>query len=230
MEEKHFRGETLKVVRILIFVEGQTEESFVKNMLSRHFYQFDIFLYPIISQTSKKESKQQKGGISSYAKIKNQLNILCKSDQSAYVTTMIDYYRFPKDFPGKDDLLKIKNSFNRALELEKCFGKDISLRNFIPNLMIHEFEGLLYSRPEAFAAWFPSLDIAKLEIDKSLFPTPEHIDDDPETAPSKRILKYCPSYQKVHHGTSIALDIGLDNIRRACKHFDHWITMLESLK
>ena len=58
---------------------------------------------------------------------------------------------------------------------------------------------------------------------------PEDINDDPHSAPSKRILTVWPDYQKTFHGPLIACDIGLDVIRAACPHFSAWLRRLEAL-
>ena len=54
--------------------------------------------------------------------------------------------------------------------------------------------------------------------------SPEEINDDPQTAPSKRILNIFPKYKKVTDGTQIALKVGLEQIRKECPHFDEWMT------
>jgi len=58
---------------------------------------------------------------------------------------------------------------------------------------------------------------------------PELIDDGPETAPSKRILREIPEYDKATAGVSVAAHIGLPTLRKKCRHFDEWVTQLESL-
>lgn len=60
------------------------------------------------------------------------------------------------------------------------------------------------------------------------FPTPEDINDDPVTAPSKRVLAAYPQYRKVLHGTMAAQAVGLENMRRACPHFRDWLERLEA--
>lgn len=49
------------------------------------------------------------------------------------------------------------------------------------------------------------------------------------TAPSKRLIVAIPSYDKVLTGNCIALDIGLDTIRKNCPLFDEWIRKLETI-
>ena len=58
---------------------------------------------------------------------------------------------------------------------------------------------------------------------------PELINDHPETAPSKRILKEIPEYYKVTAGVSVVSKIGLPLLRLKCSHFNDWLTMLELL-
>jgi hypothetical protein len=64
---------------------------------------------------------------------------------------------------------------------------------------------------------------------RNSFETPEHIDDGRDTAPSKRILAVCDEYDKIAHGSLIAMDIGLDTIRHECPLFDAWVKRLEAL-
>ncbi len=76
------------MTRIHIFCEGQTEETFVNKLLFLHFQNIGVNINPILFTTS----KIGKGGISTYGKIKRQLDIKCKEDPSSYVTTLIDFY------------------------------------------------------------------------------------------------------------------------------------------
>ena len=212
------------MTRIHIFCEGQTEETFVREVLQDHFQRFDIFVNPIIIRTS----KTGKGGVSTYGKIKNQINRQCLEDPTAWVTTMIDYYGLPSDFPGKINS-PAGSSLLVAKYLQESFQQNIDRQNFIANLVVHEFEALLYSNPGAFKEWFNDEAKLKLAAERALFESPEHINDHPITSPSKRIKKLCPKYDKVTHGTLISLDIGLDLIRHECHLFDKWIKRLEGL-
>lgn len=213
------------MMRIHVFVEGQTEETFVRELLYEHFLQKNIFLNPILVRTS----SISKGGVVSYAKIKPQLNRKCLEDTSAFVTTMFDLYALPNDFPGADSIPTTTDPFQKAKHLEIEMEKDIAKPNFIPNLLVHEFEGLLYSQPQAFCGWFDASVVSILSAQRKAFPSPEHINDDPLTAPSKPILKCCDGYEKPLHGSLIAIDIGLEAIRQQCQHFNQWLLRLENL-
>jgi hypothetical protein len=59
-------------------------------------------------------------------------------------------------------------------------------------------------------------------------PTPEDINERPESAPSKQIEALFPAYKKTLHGPMAAARIGLDRIRAECPHFSSWIDHLEA--
>ena len=218
------------MVRIKLFLEGQTEEDFVKQVLNPIFSPQGIYFFPILAGISAK----QRGGIVSYDKTKRELVRLCKQDKKAKVSTLIDYYGLPNEFPGIDDL-KGKTIGNENLhktieELERKLEADIDQPNFIANYMIHEFEALLFCQPEKFSDCFG--DDGNLELllkAKNEFPTPEHINNSRITAPSKRILSVIPNYKKRLHGPRIAKAIGLDTMRQQCLHFHQWLEKIEAL-
>lgn len=213
--------------RVYVLVEGQTEEAFVKELLEPHYARLELYLTPIIVRTS----PGYKGGVVSYAKIKPQIERLCKQDAGAYVTTMFDLYALPNDFPGQghSSYPATGSGHIKAAFLESELASDIGQRNFIPNLLVHEFEALLFVQLDAFAGW--TNDDAVLEPLRAVRRTtaPEDINDSPHTAPSKRILKAMSGYQKTFHGPLIACDIGLDPIRKDCPHFHTWLQKLETL-
>ena len=103
-----------------------------------------------------------------------------------------------------------------------------------PYVQKHEFEGLLFSDMDAFERAIQVLGVTRETIEKlrnirKQFQTPEDINDNSETAPSKRIKKLIPRYNKKVHGPLIAAETGLDVIRAECPLFDEWVTRLESL-
>ena len=211
------------MTRIHVFCEGQTEDTFVREVLLPHFDRLGVWLNPIVMRTS----PAGKGGAVSYPKIKRQIERKCKEDQAAYVTTFLDYYHLPTDFPAMN---ASGDSFCKCGAIELGFAEDIAQSNFIPNIVVHEFEGLLFSDPGKFDIWFEDRCVLEqLTHIRGQFETPEHINDSPMTAPSKRILKVCAGYDKPLHGSLIAIDIGLDTIRRECPKFNAWIEKLEAL-
>jgi len=214
------------VTRVHVMVEGQTEETFVRELLYDYLQHRGLFLNPILLRTS----AQGKGGVVSYAKVRPQLIRQCRQDAMATVTTMIDLYRLPGDFPGQQGCAG-SDVYQRVACLEQALADDVGCRNFVPNLTVHEFEALLFSDLGKFAAWFDEAAIAKLRAKVPADSEPERINDGAQTAPSKRITAALTGhgYQKPFHGPLIAMDIGLGSIRARCPHFDAWVGRLEGL-
>lgn len=210
--------------RVKLLVEGQTEEAFVNELLVSHYARQKLFITPIIVSTG----PGHKGGVSSYAKIKPQIKRLC-NDSEAIVSTMFDLYALPDDFPGKTDsgCPNRAGGHEKALFLEQKWLQDIPLQNFIPNLLVHEFEALLFTDIQVFEQWTDDDSLLNPLYSARQTLMPEEINEHPDTAPSKRILSAWQGYQKTFHGPLIACDIGLDKIRAACPHFHQWLLKLE---
>lgn len=217
--------------KLFIFVEGQTEEKFSKALLLPYLEQKGIFLRPIISTTKiVKDGQNFRGGIGPYPKIKKELCNLLRDASASAVSTMLDYYGLPKTFPGRSNP-QGQTCVERVKYVERALLEDIDDQRFIPFLTLHEFEGLLFSSPADMAAGLPggqNLESKFQEI-RQQFMSPEEINDQPSTAPHKRILNLYPTYQKATFGVSIASRIGLQKIRENCSHFSSWLTKLEQI-
>ena len=160
-----------------------------------------------------------------------------KQDRSAYCSTILDLYRLGTDFPGlplPDNLQNV----DKVLRIEQAVKADIvaevpDLRphaRFLPYIQLHEYEGLLFSDPAAFATGIAQPHLApKFQTIRNAFATPEDINDDPNTAPSKQVLGVYPAYRKVLDGTLAAQAVGLARMRQECPHFRQWIEHLEIL-
>ena len=104
------------------------------------------------------------------------------------------------------------------------------LIRFVPYIQMHEFEALMFSDPAAFADSIGQPSLRKdFSAIRQQFETPEHIDNSPVTAPSKRILALYPAYEKPLMGETAAKAIGLPKIRQECPLFNDWLAKLESL-
>ena len=95
----------------------------------------------------------------------------------------------------------------------------------------YEFEGLLFSDVSTFESLVdvPVDSVKALHDIRTRFYTPEDINDDKDTAPSKRIKSLIPSYNKVVDGSLLAMEMGLNKIRAECPRFNAWVTRLENL-
>jgi len=150
---------------------------------------------------------------------------------------MIDFYALGDGYPGMPTPVGMRQidkvrRIEGAIQDDVCgeipeFRPDLRL---IPYLSLHEYENLLFSDPAAFAEALrrPGL-AARFQDVRNNFPTPEDINDGPETAPSKRVAAVCQSYRKVIDGTLAAITVGIETMRRECPHFRDWLRRLESV-
>ncbi len=115
-------------------------------------------------------------------------------------------------------------------EIANEMGAGFDTRRFIPFLLVHEFEGLLFSDCAILSRVLnrPELE-GQLSDVRDQFDTPEDINDSSDTAPSKRIERLIPRYQKPLFGNRAIQEIGLDRIRKQCPHFSGWLTRLEAI-
>ncbi|HSW88277.1 MAG TPA: DUF4276 family protein [Candidatus Saccharimonadales bacterium] len=218
------------IKKIVVLVEGQTEERFAKSILAPHLLTKDIFLtVTILNTKTVKDGANFKGGIINYAKVRNDLKRLFHDTSATLVTTMLDYYALPTDFPAF--ATQNGNCYQKVKHLEDAFAQDINKQNFLPYLQLHEFEALLFSSTQDIIDTMPNSEtkIKELNQIRESFSTPEEINNNPETCPSKRLIKLFPEYTKVVYGTLISSNIGLEKIRSECEHFNTWFTKLESI-
>lgn len=220
------------MIRIYVICEGQTEEMFVNEVLYYFFYPNGISLIPILIG-----KPGHKGGNFKFERLLTDLKKLLLKDSASFCTTLFDFYGLPENFPGKEkallvnDISKKQETIHRELleELKKYMPSE-AINRFIPYVQMYEFEGLLFSHPISIAQeiCLPELS-SDFESVRNSFPSPEHVNNSPDTAPSKRIIRLFSQYDKVTHGSLIALDIGIDQIRRECLLFNQWIDKLLSL-
>lgn len=216
--------------RVLVLVEGQTEEAVVEQVLRPYLEGHGIWLIPTLLRTKRtKMGPDFKGGITSYSRASNDLSRLLMDRDAALVTTMIDLYALPKDFPGWKDVPPIGGRA-RATHLETAWKTAVGHPRFDPHLMLHETEALIFSDPMACDLVFPDPSHRRALSDvREVFTSPEDIDEGPDTAPSKRILGVDPTYQKVSFGPLAIEQIGLAKIRSECPHFDQWLRRIEAV-
>lgn len=215
--------------RVIVICEGPTEKEFCKDVLEPFFIGQNISIQtPLI--------KKSGGGIVPWINLKAQIIALLKQDTSALVTTLIDYYGIPErfNFPQWASAHNEGDKTKRMAILEEGMKNDIpeNLRNrFLPYLQLHEFEGLLFCDINVLKSNFPDSEISDYEDFEKVFeeyPNPEEINDQPETAPSRRLLHHLKDYDKVVMGPILAQETGLTKIREKCPRFNRWIKNIEN--
>ena len=229
------------MARLLVHVEGQTEESFVESILRPHLMSRGFHdISP--RRVGNNRLRQNRGGIRGWPEVLRDITAHLRQDPTIYATTMVDYYGLPQDdakgWPGRAGASRHAVPADRARQVENAMAAAIAQEmghrfdphRFVPFVMMHEFEALLFSDCAAFSAAIGRADLQReLQAIRDEFTTPEAINDSPETAPSKRIVGLVREYQKPLFGVYGANAIGLDRIRQECSHFDSWLIQLESL-
>jgi hypothetical protein len=224
------------MARLLVHVEGETEETFVNEVLKGHllargFERVDARLLGNARQ------RDRRGGIKGWNAVRRDIVRHLSQDAGCIATTMVDYYALPhsgeKAWPGRAHARSLPVP-DRGRHVQDALladlSSDIDRRRFLPFVVIHEFEGLLFSDCHIFAESIGRRVLAaSFQAIRDGFDTPEHIDDSPDTAPSKRVELLLPEYQKPLFGSVAASAIGLGKIRAECPHFAGWLTRLETM-
>ena len=217
-------------MRVYVLCEGVTEEQFVNNILVPYAGGFGVYLIPIVITTKRTIDKKYKGGLSTYEKVRREINLLLQAHPNEMVTTMIDLYQLPSDTPGYQDGID-KGFYERAQMLEKAIEQDINAQNFFANVTVHEFEALLFSDVTKFDRLSKGRQalIQQMQGIIAEFENPEAINSSPQTAPSKRIERIFQNFIKTYDGVSIAESIGITKMLEKCKHFSKWVQKITSL-
>lgn len=222
-----------EVPRLNFVVEGQTEETFVRDVLAEHLAMHGVYAVARCVETSRTRLKIFKGGMSSYSRAKGDIERWLKEDRKAYLTTMFDLYALPEDFPNVTKKPGVNGPLKRAQSIEQGIAADIADPRLIPYIQVHEFEALLFCAPAITDGALgdpPAVSkLKELEQISGAFPSPEHIDDGANTAPSKRIVQLYTAYRKQVFGPLITKRTGLNTLRQRCPHFHDWISKLEAL-
>ena len=125
------------------------------------------------------------------------------------VTTLIDFYAYPKDGPGADCRTPHVQR-ECVLERARQMARDIDNPRFLPFVMLHEFETMVFGAALARTSLLGSpefVDGLRAEA-AGVGDDVELINDDPNTAPSKRVARLMPEYQKVVDGVAANAEEG----------------------
>ena len=182
--------------------------------------------------------KHTKGGLTKYRHLKTDL-LNCVSEKDVLVSTLIDFYALPKDFPKYEEASKIVDKAERLTFLESAIVEDIQTENdayfpnLIPYIQLHEFEALVFSSLQSISSLFGDDEADFTEIRKVIetHPNPEDINDNPKTAPSKRLISLIKGYHKVVDGIMIIEETGIETVLEKCTRFNNWVeTLIKKVK
>jgi len=225
--------------RLLVHVEGQTEEGFVNEVIRDYLVGVG---YQSVSAriVGNARLRQRRGGIRPWPSVRRDIVGHLRYDVGCTATTMVDFYGLPQQgdgaWPGRAEATSAE-TLQKALCVEEALsndiarevGEEINPARFVPFVVMHEFEGVLFSDCAAFSRGIGRADLGShFRQIRDAFGTPEDINDSPVTCPSQRIRDLLPGYEKPLFGTLAVLEIGLARIREQCPHFDNWLRRLES--
>lgn len=223
------------MTRVVVICEGQTEETFVRDVLEPYFSPSGLYLSAQTIETS----PGHRGGALNYDRVSRQVRNTLRQRSAPVVTTFFDLYRLDKRFPGfdvaggKGSMREKVETLNDALAADIVALAECNPARFIPHIQPHEFEALLFSDVEVLTnverEWRSSAEA--LHAVRQQVETPEHINDRPETKPAahlERLLRR-PRFSKVDHGPIAAARIGVTRIEQECLHFAAWLRKLRSV-
>lgn len=232
-------AEAFSAARLLIHVEGQTEESFINEVLAPHLFSLG-YLEVSARIIGNARQRQRRGGIIPWPAARTGILNHLKQDPGCLVSTMVDYYGLPQigsgAWPGRQAAATVAfcdkaRSVEDALlaDITRHMGENFNSHRFVPYVIMHEFEAMLFSDCAAFSRGIGNSSLERqFQAVRDAYNSPEEIDDSPLSAPSKRVESLVPGYNKPLLGTLAVLEIGLDAIRSECPHFRSWLGRLES--
>lgn len=213
------------MTRLLVLVEGDSEELFVKRMLAPLLAGHSVYATPTLVETRRLAGGRKFGGGNRWPKVRNSLKPLL-ADSGAWVTTLLDFYGLPDDFPGVREACELKD----VALLEQRLAESLDHpRRFIPFFALHELEAWYFSAPEKIGEHFGKPYLGSLlATAASSCGGPEQINHGSDTHPSARLLALGVGFRKTS-GVSLLEKIGIPAIRSACPHFAQWLSRLETL-
>jgi hypothetical protein len=142
------------------------------------------------------------------------------------LTTLFDFYGFASEGPGMTELDPRSPARARIGQLEVVVG--VHIRSQVPAEPHSSRVGDVgVRRAEQIGSLLPEL-AEPLKSDLAGAGEAELVNDGPDTAPSKRLVKYRPRYSKTNDGPLAIADLGLDRLRELCPHLDRWLEALDA--
>lgn len=223
------------MTRLIIIVEGHTEEEFVRQLLAPHLNALNVWTTHFTVTTKRDPKTGQKlsrGGGHWRLWRKDICKLLNSKADDLRVTSLFDLYGLPEDFPKLAACGVERDTVRRAALLEEAMSEDIKDPRFIPYVQRHEFEALVLAGLEHLGAQLMDADARTglTALRAELGPmSPEDVNDGKKTAPSKRLLARIPGYNKKLHGPWVTAQVGIDGLKQRCPRFGAWVTLLEAM-
>jgi hypothetical protein len=118
----------MTVARLLVHVEGQTEETFVKEILAPHLMSqgFESVGARIVGNA---RLRGRRGGIRAWPAVKKDILNHLREDPGCATTTMVDYYGLPqtgeRGWPGRDAAQHLK-TVDKAAQVQIALAAEVT--------------------------------------------------------------------------------------------------------
>ena len=224
-------GLSNRMPRLIMLVEGHTEVSFIDALLAPHLYGVGhMDIRPMLLGN-------HRGGISQWAPVRSEIEKHLLQSPDAWVTTMVDYSGMLESWPGRRAANGLLSASQKAHAVEQALLKDILALfqdlhpvRFIPFVVMHEYEGLLFSEPSGLAdalgnpAWLSgSGRYAMNSAPRKRSTLPTRLAHPAGSAIYSRVIRSAPEvFERPQR-------IGLETMRDQCPLFDNWVKKLENL-
>ncbi len=219
------------MTRLLVLVEGQSEEVFVGRTLKPYLQERGVYVQPPIVLWTKRSGSGGgfRGGVCNWSQIRKSLAPLMR-DTDAWVTTLLDFYGLPEDMPAYPKARQSSDPRLQVAVLQEGLKAEFPHARFLPFLALHEFESWLFCGPAVVATHFDRPGLAdKLQQAVAQAGDPELINHGQTTHPKARLRAPVAQYKETSDGPTILNSIGIPAIRAACPHFCTWLEQLEAL-
>ena len=224
------------MAEIVALVEGETEQTFVRDQLAAHLALNGSTIWPVLPGRQRRH-----GGVKKWEVARQDIFRLLRAGR--YCTTMFDFYAMPNDWPGRNAASTLpwqtRASYVGAAmlaDVTAAMSGSFNPAQFLPYVQLHEFEALAFADVEKLASvvsalgnWSPARVAKQFSDILEASGDPEAINDGYDTCPSRRISTIVPAFRKRVHSPIVTARIGIAALRVRCRHFASWLASLESL-
>jgi hypothetical protein len=224
------------MLEVIVLCEGHAEREFCRSVLAPHVAARGVAL----SGTLVGKPQSKRGGIGKWSSYRDELLRLASQRAGRHLAVLVDYYAMPHSWPERARAGTLPRE-HRGSHVETALRNDLRSElgtAFHPCVQLHEFESLLFVDPELSALSVAiggglanhhqlAQDMTKIKLDCG--GSAEFINDSPQLAPSKRLTKLIPGYDKVGWGVTAAADVEVPVLRAGCPWLDRWLKSLEAL-
>lgn len=215
---------------LYVIVEGETEYAFVNKLLIPYWFQCGLHTN---IQAILLKMKGGGHGFNNIEHFKNTIKPILYYKNEPIITTLIDHYGINSEqkLPNYKLCATETDIEKRLLCLENQLFEIVQMIKpyhfFIPNIIKHEMETLMFADPER--GFELEDEKIRLEITKiaNQFECVEDINHTPQGAPSKRLCKIYEHFGKKYRKINDCVDVleltSMDIILAKCPRFNVWV-------